>query len=261
MKQSWQKFSAKIDALTLRERLVIFLLVAVVIITLVNLLVLDPLFTRQKRLSTEVKTGQTSIAEIQKQVRRLTEEKHDPDAADRARLQTLKQQFSTSQGKLLALQKGLVSPERMTALLEDILRRDSRLRLVSLKTLPVVSIDEFKAGEQAAPGTDTALNPTEKLVREKFGPVPTAAAGLAGQSGKTATPAARGKEKSPVYMHGVEIVVQGGYLDMLQYMQALEKMPWQLFWNKASLQVEEYPKATLNLTLYTLSLDRKWMNL
>jgi MSHA biogenesis protein MshJ len=55
--------------------------------------------------------------------------------------------------------------------------------------------------------------------------------------------------------------VRGNYLDMLNYMAALEAMPTQLFWGKAELQVEEYPGARLTLTLYTLSLDAQWMKL
>jgi MSHA biogenesis protein MshJ len=58
----------------------------------------------------------------------------------------------------------------------------------------------------------------------------------------------------------VEIVVQGGYMDMMNYMAALEAMPWQLFWGRAKLSVDEYPNATLTLTLFTLSLDKAWLN-
>jgi MSHA biogenesis protein MshJ len=48
---------------------------------------------------------------------------------------------------------------------------------------------------------------------------------------------------------------------MVNYMDALEGMPVQLFWGKAQLEVEAYPDARLSLTLYTLSLDKKWMTL
>jgi MSHA biogenesis protein MshJ len=64
-----------------------------------------------------------------------------------------------------------------------------------------------------------------------------------------------------VYRHDVEIVVQGGYLDIMKYLAQLEAMPWHLFWSKAKLSVDEYPKTTLTLTLFTLSLDKKWLNL
>jgi MSHA biogenesis protein MshJ len=55
--------------------------------------------------------------------------------------------------------------------------------------------------------------------------------------------------------------VRGSYLDMVDYMTALESLPTQLFWGKAQLEVEDYPSVRLTLTLYTLSLDEKWMKL
>ncbi|MDL2353629.1 MAG: hypothetical protein QFF03_00065, partial [Pseudomonadota bacterium] len=64
-----------------------------------------------------------------------------------------------------------------------------------------------------------------------------------------------------LYRHGVELTVRGNYLDMVNYMDALEAMPTQLFWGRAELHVDEYPNARLALTLYTLSLDKKWMKL
>ncbi|MFS2219099.1 hypothetical protein ACCD08_31790, partial [Telluria sp. Tellsp104] len=64
-----------------------------------------------------------------------------------------------------------------------------------------------------------------------------------------------------LYRHGVELTVRGSYLDMVDYMQALESLPTQLFWGKAQLDAEAYPNVRLTLTLYTLSLDPKWMKL
>jgi MSHA biogenesis protein MshJ len=34
-----------------------------------------------------------------------------------------------------------------------------------------------------------------------------------------------------------------------------------LLWAKAKLETNDYPQSTLTLTLYTLSLDKKWLNL
>ncbi|MGH8743424.1 MAG: type II secretion system protein GspM, partial [Burkholderiales bacterium] len=65
-------------------------------------------------------------------------------------------------------------------------------------------------------------------------------------------------EKS-FFKHGVEITVQGNYLDLLDYVAQLEKLPWQMFWGRARLGVEEYPSARLTLTLYTLSLEKAWL--
>lgn len=73
------------------------------------------------------------------------------------------------------------------------------------------------------------------------------------------------KEEEPAvaeksfFKHGVEITVQGNYLDLLDYVAQLEKLPWQMFWGRARLGVEEYPAARLTLTLYTLSLEKAWL--
>ncbi|HWV63216.1 MAG TPA: hypothetical protein VN019_06290 [Oxalicibacterium sp.] len=42
MKQSWQKLVLRIDALTLRERAIIFAVAVLILITLINAVLLDP---------------------------------------------------------------------------------------------------------------------------------------------------------------------------------------------------------------------------
>jgi MSHA biogenesis protein MshJ len=56
----------------------------------------------------------------------------------------------------------------------------------------------------------------------------------------------------------VEIVVQGSYSDLLDYVSRLEKQPWQVYWGRTVLAAE-YPKVVVTLTLYTLSLDKSWL--
>jgi MSHA biogenesis protein MshJ len=65
---------------------------------------------------------------------------------------------------------------------------------------------------------------------------------------------------SLVYRHGVQLTIEGGYHDLLQYLVAMEKLPWRVVWGEADLRVDEYPKIVLTLTLYTLSLEKVWMN-
>jgi MSHA biogenesis protein MshJ len=239
MEKHWQKLTAKIDGLSLRERAIIFAMIAIMAIVLFNALLLDPLFARQKRLSQQVKSNQTLVEQMQTQMRETIKDRQDPDAANRVRLKELQQQLERMHTQLLEMEKGLVSPDRMPALLGDILKRDSRLTLLSLKTLPVAPLSESDTVESGAM--------VEKVM---------ATTGIGAKK-----PEANVPDAQPVFRHGVEIVVQGNYLDMVQYMDTLESMPWQLFWSKAKLQVEEYPKSTLTLTLYTLSLDKKWLNL
>ena len=48
-------------------------------------------------------------------------------------------------------------------------------------------------------------------------------------------------------------------LKKTQYLQTLEKLPTQMFWGMAKMDVVKYPQVELTLTLYTLSLDKTWL--
>lgn len=235
MKEQWKRIEARIDALTLRERAMVFGAAIAVMVSLTNLLLIDPLFAKQKALSTQIAMEQQQVAAVQQEIAlRVKSRSADPDAALRERLASLKKQSDRMHNDLAAMQKGLVSPDKMAALLEDILKRNGRLQLVSLRTLParpLVDSAEDDAGNEKAAGPAPAQKPAEKAAVEA------------------------------IYKHGVEIVIQGSYTDITNYLTQLEAMPWQLFWAGAALNVEAYPKVSLTLTLFTLSLDKQWLNI
>ena len=221
LKQRWRKLAAKVDALSLRERVMAFGASAALVIFLLFSLFLNPLFTKQKLLNETMATDQQMIAGIDAEILlKISGNGVDPDARDRKELERLHQELTRLTNTLRMAQGGLVPPERIVFLLERLLKQQPRLRLVSLKTLP------------------------------------------------SATPPAAGTPPAPVlksapllYRHGVEVVLRGGYIDMVNYMEALETMPTHVFWGDAKLEVEQYPNASLRLTLFTLSLDDKWISL
>jgi len=65
----------------------------------------------------------------------------------------------------------------------------------------------------------------------------------------------------PLYRHGVEIVVEGSYADVVHYVRAIETMPQHVLWGGMQLQVEQYPKVVVTLRLFTLSPDRGWLEI
>ena len=64
-----------------------------------------------------------------------------------------------------------------------------------------------------------------------------------------------------MYRHGVELTVEGSYADLLAYVRAIEAMPQRVLWAGMQLKVEQHPKVLLSLRLYTLSLDRSWLEI
>jgi MSHA biogenesis protein MshJ len=61
------------------------------------------------------------------------------------------------------------------------------------------------------------------------------------------------------YVHRVELVVDGNYLDILAYLKALEALPWRFYWRSLELQTTAYPVNRVHIELSTLSLDKEWI--
>ena len=107
MKQYWPRMVLWIDALSLRERAMIFAMAAVILITLVTTALLDPQFAKQKQLSERIKQEQEMTAAIQAEIQqKVRSQATDPDAANRMRLQALKQQSAQMQSAMRDVQKG-----------------------------------------------------------------------------------------------------------------------------------------------------------
>lgn len=226
MKQYFRRLGDRVDAMSLRERVMVFVVAALLLITLVNTLLLNPLWTKQKKLSQQTLEQQGKIAQIQSQIQGLVQARNnDPDAVNRARQKLLQQQVAQLDAQLQTMQIGLVQPDRMALLLGDMLKRNSKLQLVGLKTLPVAKTSNV--GDKPAV---QALTSKTQIAQDE------------------------------VYKHGVEITVRGAYTDLYDYLIQLEQLPWHMFWGKLNVNAQDYPEITMTITVYTLSLDRTWLS-
>lgn len=252
--EQWTRLSDKLDAMTLRERAMVFAAMVAAILFVMYTLSVEPLLAKQRLLQLQIKLQNNQIAGIDAEISaKAAAFTVDPDAPVRAQLKAVQQDIDRTSAGLMAVQKGLVPQEKIVSLLDHILRGNGKLKLISMRTLPTTGLSDTKpAVVDAALKPTVAAPPLATLSAAAAGVVPTAAVVLPG-----ATP----KPRELLYRHGVEIVLQGGYLDMVNYMAALEALPVQLFWGKAKLDAQQYPNSRLTLTLYTLSLDSKWMKL
>jgi MSHA biogenesis protein MshJ len=225
IKRYWELALVRIDELSLRERAMIFAAAAFLLISLINAALLDPLLAKQKALSAEVVQQQEKMKELQAQMQALLQAKQDDEHSPlRLRIAQLRQQLQTQDTYLQTRRDRLVEPGKMAALLEQVLNRNGKLQLVALKTLPVsLLVEKPAARDDAAP--------------------------------------IQGDERQKqIFKHGVQITVRGSYLDFLDYLAALEKLPTQMFWGEVSLSVEQHPEALLTVTLYTLSMEKAWLS-
>ena len=69
------------------------------------------------------------------------------------------------------------------------------------------------------------------------------------------------KQDAGLYRHGVTLVFEGSYFDIQKYLEKVESLPWQFYWNKFDYLVNEYPKATVELKIYTLSTNKAFIGI
>lgn len=221
MREQFDKLVAKVDGLSLRERVLVFAAAAFLVVSLIEALFLEPLLVKQKNLSAQVVQQQEKMKEVQAQLEAfLQAQQADANSPQRERIRVLRQQIADGDAYLKSRRDKLVPPERMAQLLEQVLNKNGHLQMVALETLPVSLLIE--------PSGDAGAVPTDSSEQQ-------------------------------IYKHGVKITVRGSYADLMQYLTALEKLPAQMFWGVAKMDVVQHPTAELSLTLYTLSLDKTWL--
>lgn len=218
----WLSICSKFEALNQRERWMVTCALFVVVYAVINMLLLSPVLVRQTILNNELAADQTQINTLQQQINTLAQSPViDPDAQDKQRLAELQSRLALLETKLTGLQTSLINPDKMPDLLHSLLKKNGKLKLVQLQTLPVKGLLEIDSEDKEQTST----------------------------------------QELPVFKHGVEITIEGGYLDLLDYVAELEKMPWHVLWSKAALNAEHYPDSQLKLTVYTLSLDKTWLSI
>ena len=57
----------------------------------------------------------------------------------------------------------------------------------------------------------------------------------------------------------VEITVRGSYSALHAYLARLERSPWTMYWWRALLAADVSGVSTMTITIYTLSLDKAWL--
>jgi MSHA biogenesis protein MshJ len=131
-------YTERIDALSLRERVLIFVAAALVLIAFAYLVFISPLMERDRRLVREVARRQTELAVLQAQLQAMARTSEmRPDEVERAKLAALQRQLAQLDERIGEATSRFTSPQRMRDVLQEILARNPRLQLVDLKSLPV----------------------------------------------------------------------------------------------------------------------------
>ena len=67
------------------------------------------------------------------------------------------------------------------------------------------------------------------------------------------------REAPHLYRQGLALELEGAYLDCLNYLQALELLPWRIYWAQIELEAQAYPSNRIAIEVHTLSLQKEWI--
>ncbi|MBA4175089.1 MAG: hypothetical protein C0505_00780 [Leptothrix sp. (in: Bacteria)] len=209
MKAFWQLQARRIDALSLRERAIMFVSVAVALMALADWLAFSPMMARQKALTAQLQKHSREMDTLRQRVAAAAPGAQ-PDTPV-GRLHKAVAQASAERDALdTEIRRQLAAPDaspQLADLLARVLRRHERLTLVRLAT--------------AAPAGTAPASPA------------TAAPG-------SPQPAANGAEPA---LSPVDLAVSGEYAELVAYLAEIEKALPGLRWGELRLSGASSPPA------------------
>lgn len=132
---------AHIDAMSLRERALVFGAGALVLVALAKIALIDPELVRQRNMSRVTQQSRIELRAVQMQIQTLVRERNaDPNAPLRARIAVLKKQIAQNDAEIDQEQRRFTAPERMRNMLEEMVLGQRGLTLLELKTVPATEV-------------------------------------------------------------------------------------------------------------------------
>jgi len=200
------------DALSVRERVLVFVTVLAVSGTIWHLAVMEPLLRQADAAREEIAATRDRIAAANQGLEDQVLQLARIDTTNQTRYALIQREIEDLDEELAEYQGQLIDPAEMAFVLERVLKSQSGLRLKRIRNL----------GAEAL----TADEEEDDVI---------------------------------LYRHGLEIEVEGSYLDALAYLEEIEALPWRFYWQFLELDVLEYPKNRIRIEVSTLSLDEEWI--
>ncbi|MDH4133206.1 MAG: hypothetical protein OEV31_00310, partial [Gammaproteobacteria bacterium] len=135
--QQWRQLAERIDAMSLRERGIMFVTVLLMLYFVADGMVFGPLRVQQQRLENELRLKYDQIGVLNAQTQQIVHAAtRDPDKENGARLEQLRAQIGSLDPRLAQVAQGLVSPREMARLVEQVLTRNRALQVLKVESLP-----------------------------------------------------------------------------------------------------------------------------
>lgn len=221
MDMYWKQFMKAINARKQEERVVLLLAIVAVLVYGGVVFVIEPLQLQQAEMARRISvTGAQILDEDNRKAEIRATYSVDPDSFARTRQQELREAVAEADLELDRLYGQLIDPREMSLMLTRILQRETTLELISLNNKPSELLLSSAIGEESEAGRASSVE---------------------------------------LYRHGLQLVFEGTYLDTIRYLQSLERLESNFFWETLEYSVQVYPDARITLDIYTLSTQRGWI--
>lgn len=210
-------------ALAPREQWLTFAVGLTLIIMLYVMLIAEPLGLRVAAETSRQQLAQARRLEAENKLLEIRARlAADPNLSYRQALATAQASHEQLLQRIDLETSTLVSPAKMKALLQDLLRNQSQLKLIAL---------ESSSAPLALPATTTVKSKEHKAPPMVF------------------------------YRHGLRLTLEGGYFDLLAYLTAVQGSGWRLHWDALHYEVGDdgAKRARIILDLHTLSRNAGWV--
>ena len=219
-----------IDTLSRRERLLVLLGIVSVLYMLWDTFLLGPIQSSHKKLTMERLTVQKQLSDLEVRnilASALLKNKNN----DKFNQQIAQKKIQLEKMDQIIKQRlqDRVPAELMAGMLNDVLQKKQGLTLIQIYNLPA---EPLVKKEKTKDNTNTKkVLKTEKNINHLG-----------------------------IFMHPLELELEGTYLEILDYLVELEKLPWKIFWDKVELHVLEYPKVKVIIKVHTFGLKEGWLS-
>lgn len=222
MKDRISVLAERFEAFSLRERTLITAGVVVLMFMLADTLLLSPEEVRQKQVVAKMHEVNLQAETVNAQVRQMSAALQGGKVRNISiRVNELRNLLDALKQQQKDLTVEFIQPVQMASVLRDMLAAESGLVLTQLESLGAQPL--------FPPAKDEEVD------------------------------ASQDSHRPEIFKHGMRIVFEGDYFKTLKYLQALEAMPWRLYWDNVEYHVLDYPKARVGITVHTLSLQEGWI--
>lgn len=228
MKKQWQAYSDKFQQLTVREQYLLLLTGLVAIFFIISYVFIDDkaakIITFDKQSRSMKSANQTLGFSIDEYKRAL---KQNPDQDIVKQIAHLELKLAKIDEQLVGLTTDLISPSEMREALLKLLKLEPGVSLLSFELIGAKPLLDLSSNQQQLTVENTAE--TSDML------------GL------------------NLYKHGIKITLSGKYFQLRNYLRQLEQLTWKFFWQDFQFEVKEYPDSEVEITIYSLGLNKEFI--